>query len=154
MITDFNSYIQYFRTVAEEHTGIADFVFGDSQRILSREIAEIQYPCLWLEVPDISPFSGDTDLRLRFDGGLMILQATPQDFEQEDAALNSTFLISIAVLQRMMNDAEAGLFDFNPRTAVLQAKPPFSGDNDHGWHLDFDLSISASDCLTDEDWEE
>lgn len=152
MITDFASYKEYFKTITSEHARLESYVFGGSQRILSRELSDITYPCLWLEVPDIIPFSGASDLRLRFSGGIMILQSTPQDFEEEDAAMNSTFTIAVNILQRLIDDAEAGLFDFDPRNAVLQAKLAFSGDNDHGWHLDFDLSISADDCLNENDW--
>jgi hypothetical protein len=153
MITDYNSYIDYFRSLATSHTEINDFVYGGSERILNRERIDLDYPVLWLELPDIVPFSGESDLRLRFVTGLMVLQATPQDFEQEDDAMNKTYQIALGILQKLMTDAEAGLFDFDVRSAVLQPRPPFSGDNDHGWHIEFDLSISASDCLTETDWE-
>lgn len=152
MITDYSSYINYFQNLVAAHVGLVDFVYGGSQRILSRESSDLNYPCLWLEVPDVVPFSGDSDLRLRFSGGLMIMESTPQDFEQEDDAMNSTYAIAISIIQRLMDDAEQGLFDFNPRNAVLQPKVPFSGDNDHGWHIDFDISISASACLNENDW--
>jgi len=152
MITDYNSWIAYFRSLVSSHIQLQDFVFGGSQRILNRERMDLNYPCLWLELPDVVPFSGQTDLRLRFVTGLHILQATPQDFEQEDDAMNSTYQIALDILQKLIDDADAGLFDFDVRTAVMQPRPPFSGDNDFGWHLEFDLSISASDCLTEENW--
>lgn len=154
MITDYDSYITYFETIAAEHLSINDFVYGGSQRILARETSDLAYPVLWLEIPDVVPFTGDSDLRLRFAGGMMILQNTPQDFDEEDDAMNITYGIAIGIIQRLMDDAENGLFDFDPTNAVLQAKPPFSGDNDHGWHIDFDISISASACLNESDWEE
>lgn len=152
MITNYSTYIDYFRTLATQHNDINDFVYGGSQRILAREMGDLSYPVLWLEIPDIIPGSGLSDLHLRFTGGLMILQATPQDYEMEDDALNDTSLIAISILQRMIDDADQGLFDFSPNNAVLQAKPPFSGDNDHGWHIDFDVTISADACLNENDW--
>lgn len=152
LITDYPTWISYHKNLSTQHVLVQDFVYGGSARILSRQNSIIEYPMTWLEVPDIVPMSGNEDLQLKFTTGLMILQNARQDFEDEDAAMQLTYEIAMSYIQRLMEDNEAGNINFDPRSMVMQAKPPFSGDNDFGWHLEYDLIVPGNDCIVAADW--
>lgn len=154
MISGYADFIAYFANLAEKNKAIKDFVVGGADRILMRENAIISYPVMWLTFPELAARPGGEDLRWQYNFQLWILNnAGVDDWAAENAALDSTLGIIEQVLRRMVKDAEEdNLFEFDPTTVVLQPKPKFAGDNDHGWVLEFDLTTHATICYDPENW--
>lgn len=142
-------YKNYFKdTIVPAITEIKDFVIGGSERILNRENQIIQYPVLWLEVPDIS-WINEGGLKRRYAGAFVVLMAAPSDdWTQEDQDLDTTLLITNKILAKMQYDADNGdEFEFEIEGANTTHKGKWSGDNDWGWRTEFDLVGEACECI-------
>lgn len=148
MLQGYSAFISHFRQLAADDAGLADFVVGGSDRILSRETSIIDYPVLWMTYPEISAQPGGEDMRWQYNIQLWVLTNAPaDDWEQEDANLDAMLTICQRIVRTLYADAtERNLFEFNPTTISLLPKPKFSGDNDQGWVLEFDLLTHANLC--------
>jgi len=151
-IKDYAGYVDYFRQIADKLVAIKSFVVGGSERILSRQNSELDYDCMWLEIPDAS-LREDGSWKQDFSGAFLLLSnAPPDDWEQEDADLNRLLPIVHQIIGRMILDAEDGVFEFNPDDLMIEWKGRLTGDNDWGWRVDFRITTGACICIEDEHW--
>lgn len=139
----------YFAEIAAD-LGMA-FEYGNSERILNRQNSNLQYPLLWLEIPEI---------RLRRDGILHRVFATAflcltdraaDDYDGHDTALDEMFVRTEQVLQRLQADSETlpVPFIFDMAGAASEYKGKWSADDDWGWRTEFELTGAAcenEDC--------
>jgi hypothetical protein len=145
----FLDYKNYFKdTLIPTIPEVKDFVMGGSERILNRENSIINYPVVWLEIPDIS-WINDGGLKRRYSGAFVVLMSAPQDdWTREDADLDTTLTITNKILARMQYDAQdEGLFEFDIEGATTNHKGKWSGDNDWGWRTEFELIGDACECI-------
>lgn len=147
------------RTPAELKAYFADiaadlgcsFVYGNSERILNRQLSNLTYPVLWLEVPAIR-LKRDGTLQREFQTAFLCLSDTPPgDFEAQDTALDAMHTLTEQVLQRMQADSETQPvpFLFDMANANSEYKGQWSADDDWGWRTEFDLTGAAcesEDC--------
>ena len=143
MLTSTAALKAYFRQLADEHVALASFVYGSSERILARVGSNIDYPCLWMTVPDKVKLP---DGRQQYSFSLWVLTNARQDYDEEEAAMDATETIADNLYERLREDARFGEFDFGKTQTVFQPKPRFSGDNDQGWVLDLDITLGDSGC--------
>ena len=144
MISTLNEYRDYFKSLATSLD--LDFVYGGSDRILNRQTADLKYPCLWLEIPDISLLRNG-GLKRRFVGAFMLLSDAPaDDWTAQDNALDTALSLTDTILRRMYADAQNGQFEFDMAGADLTYKAKLSADDDWGWHTEFSLIGVACDC--------
>lgn len=153
MINTYQDFIDYFRNLAKNHTDIKDFVVGGSERILNRQNSEIEYPILWLEIPDINP-KGSESLKLNFDSAFLVLKnAAIDDWDQEEADLHETLIIVVDILTRMVEDDDESIIEFDIDTANIEWKGKQTGDNDWGWRVPFRLrGYAESSCVNSDKW--
>lgn len=146
MITDLTSYKNHLATVAADLD--LHFVFGSSERILMQQLGDIEYPCLWLGKPSVR-LVRDGGLHRKFVGEFWLLDhADVDDYAGQDAKLNSTFILTEKVLQRLQADADAQQFIFEMSEASSDPKEKFSADDCLGWVTDFTLLGAA--CETED----
>jgi len=151
-VTDYESFVAYFRNLADVNVALQDFVVGNSERILNRETSIINYPILWLEVPEIGIYQRG-GYKERYSSAFLVLKNAPgDDWTQEETDLKETQAIVRQILVRMQDDAETGLFDFDINGCTIMHKGKWSGDNDWGWRVEFELTIDITDCTDDDDW--
>lgn len=148
MINSYASYVHYFRQLADNHKDIKDFVVGNSERILSQERQDLEYPVMWLEDPEIN-FRFEDDLKTVFSGSLIILiNAKPGDWQGQDHVMERTFQIARAIVARMVTDSQGeDFFELDASRVQLDPIATYTHANDHGWRIDFSITELSSSCL-------
>jgi hypothetical protein len=158
-MTDINSYVEYFRTIAKEHKEINDFYMMDINEPLDALRSTIEYPALILTSLSGSFEASNLDNILdSVNGGFMILGHLYkiEDFSGEHLILSKMKQIGRDIIARMLYDSQkceplAGKaipgFDINTISYEMLG-PVF--DNDYGIlysynlkkliHLGYDLS--------------
>lgn len=147
MITSPATLKAYFAALASELG--CSFVFGNSERILNRQQSDLQYPVLWLEIPEMRLIRNGT-LQREFHSAFLCLTDRPaDDFEGQDAALDEMHTLTEQVLQRMQADSESHPipFLFDMHNAMSEYKGKWSADDDWGWRTEFELIGAA--CETE-----
>lgn len=142
-ITDFK---KIFEEIAADK-GLT-FVYGNSERILSRQEGNLIYPLLWLEVPQIQLYR-DGGLKARFNTAFLILDMPPTDiWEDQDTAQGSTLSITESVLQVLA--AESGsTYEYDFADTTLDRKEKYSADDDWGWRAEIvitGIACEEPDC--------
>lgn len=133
----------YFAAVAADLG--CSFEFGNSERILNRQLSDLQYPVLWLEIPDIRMRREGTLYR-EFQGAFLCLSDAPtDDYAGQDSALDAMYALTEQVLQRMQADSETlpMPFLFDMASARSEYKGKWSADDDWGWRTEFELTGAA-----------
>ena len=133
----------YFANVAEQ-LGIS-FEYGNSQRILNRQSANLTYPLLWLEKPQVRrQQSGAYKLSLRT-AFVVLISVRPDDYEAADAAQDLSFEITEKVMFRLENDAALAppIFEFDRERSSSECLEFWSGDSDTGWRTEIEVVIEG-----------
>jgi len=151
-MTDINSYVEYFRTLAHEHKEINDFYMMDINEPLDALRSTIKYPILVLTSFSGSFEAGNLDNILdSVNGGFMILGHLAQvdDFSAEMQLVSRMKQIGTDVIARMMYDqmkcellALKAIPGFNVNTVTYEMLGPVF-DNDFGVMFSF----KHQDCL-------
>ena len=143
-MTDFATYVHYFRQIHARHYGIANFQHGDAPDIIKMERRGANYPLLWLESPLIS-FSRGVP---RFRGAFMILaHAGTPDRTRYDYYLAKCYAIAVDIISEMRRDNEKGYIHFDVDKSTLF--PHYFGtDNQTGWRVEFEVATGTGFCET------
>jgi hypothetical protein len=149
-MTTYSEYVDYFRALSAAHSQIKQFVVGGSERILNRNRTTIQYPILWLEIPEVSMVRGGSEgtYSAVFSGAFLVLEnAQADDWDREDADLNRTLTICWQLLIRIQADADDNDWNITLDNVAIEHKGRWGDDNDWGWRVNFELSIPIDDCI-------
>lgn len=140
-MTDINSYVEYFRTLAREHKEINDFYMMDINEILDGLRSTVQYPALILENLSGSYFASNLDNPLEvINGGFLIIGhlKNPDDFPGEMLLIDFMKTIGHQVIARMLYDhlncellAEKAIPGFDVNSVTFEVIGPIF-DNDYG----------------------
>jgi hypothetical protein len=106
-MTDINSYVEYFRTLAMEHKEINDFYMMDINEPLAALRSNIKYPALILTSLSGNFEASNLDNILDFiNGGFLIIGHLDQvdDFSGEILILSKMKQIGTDIIARMLND--------------------------------------------------
>lgn len=147
MIYTLATYIEYFRLLATAHMDIQSFVVGGVEEILARDRSALQYPCLWLEIPDIVTSYGDAH-RVSFKGALVIMHNSPiHNPEERLLYLERLYQIVRDVQVRMIKDGD-DMQLFQPITEAMEIHPiaTLGQSGDIGWRLIFDIHQYPDPC--------
>lgn len=145
MVTTPNELKAYFATIAADLN--CDFVYGDSERIINRQLSNLRYPVLWLEVPSIGLSRNGGLIRTFRSAFLTLTDKALDDWEGQDNALDEMHSLTEQVLQRMQADSEElpVPFLFDMAGAQSEYKAKWSPDDDWGWRTEFELVGAACD---------
>ena len=151
-MTDINSYIEYFRTLAIEHKEIEDFYMIDINEPLEALRSNIVYPALILTSLSGNFEASNLDNILDLiNGGFMIIGHLNQvdDFSGEMQLVSKMKQIGTDVISRMLHDhmkceplALKAIPGFNLNSVSYETLGPVF-DNDYGVMFSFKLQ----DCL-------
>ena len=140
-MTDINSYVEYFRTLAREHKEINDFYMMDINEILDGLRSTVKYPALILENLSGNYVASNLDNPLEIiNGGFLIIDhlPNPDDFQGEMALINRMKQIGHQVIVRMLYDhlkcepiAEKAIPGFDINSVTFEVIGPVF-DNDFG----------------------
>ena len=106
-MTDINSYVEYFRTLASEHKEINDFYMMDINEPLAALRSNIKYPALILTSLSGNFEASNLDNILDFiNGGFLIIGHLDQidDFSGELVLLSKMKQIGTDIIARMLHD--------------------------------------------------
>jgi len=151
-MTDINSYIEYFRTLAREHKEINDFYMMDINEPLDALRSNIKYPTLILTSLSGNFEASNLDNILDFiNGGFLIIGHLDQidDFSGEMQLVSKMKQIGTDIIARMLHDhmicepfALKAIPGFNVNSVSYEMLGPVF-DNDFGVIFSFKLL----DCL-------
>ena len=151
-MTDINSYVEYFRTLAREHKEINDFYMMDINEPLAALRSNIKYPALILTSLSGNFEASNLDNILDVvNGGFLIIGHLDQidDFSGEMQLVSWMKQIGTDVIARMLNDhmkceilALKAIPGFNINSVSYEMLGPVF-DNDYGVMFSFKLL----DCL-------
>ena len=151
-MTDINSYVEYFRTLAREHKEINDFYMMDINESLDALRSSIKYPALILTSLSGNFEASNLDNILDLiNGGFLIIGHLDQidDFSAEMQLVSKMKQIGIDIISRMLYDNQ------KCESIALKALPGFHinsvsnemlgpvFDNDYGMMYSFKLQ----DCV-------
>lgn len=138
MIKSVNQYKAYFAALAAAK-GLS-FVYGGSERIINRQAMDIQYPCLWLGIPEIRR-KREGGLKKIFDGWFIILtDAATDDYAEQDNNLDEMEKKTEELIAQMSDDALALQFEFDAEDAVSHYRARQTADDAWGWFTEFQLT--------------
>lgn len=149
MTNSIESYIDFSKNFADNHSEICDFVYGKSRKILSKQRSEIEYPVLWLDIPDVDVDLNDEDCTI-FRGSFIALTNVSNDddcHEQEQEEL--TFKIMLQLVTRIINMHKTGQIQLLNKNLTLEPCSSWSTDDDTGWRVDF--AIKGEPLCFDDD---
>lgn len=152
---DLTSFISYFRTLAEKHKGINDFVHGNSARIVSESRDGIAYPCLWLETPVMTIVeNGAENMTGNREGALVVLTNADLSSPQlEDQAWAATERIALDILSKIRKDQRLHNFRISFKGVPLEPISTLFVDNEYGWRMEFRLENSIDLCYDPSKWD-
>ena len=151
-MTDINSYVEYFRTLASEHKEINDFYMMDINEPLDALRSNIKYVALILTSLSGNFEASNLDNILELiNGGFLIIGHLDQidDFSGEMQLVSKMKQIGTDIIARMLHDylkcellAMKAIPGFNVNTVIYEMLGPMF-DNDFGVMFSFKLQ----DCL-------
>ena len=151
-MTDINSYVEYFRTIASEHKEINDFYIMDINEPLAALRSNIKYPALILTSLSGNFEASNLDNILDLiNGGFLIIGHLDQidDFSGEMQLISKMKLIGTDIIVRMLRDhmrcellTLKGIPGFNINSVSYEMLGPVF-DNDYGVMYSFKLQ----DCF-------
>ena len=151
-MTDINSYVEYFRTIASEHKEINDFYMMDINEPLAALRSNIKYPALILTSLSGNFEASNLDNILDVtNGGFLIIGHLVQvdDFSGEMALISKMKQIGIDIISRMLHDrlkceilTVKSIPGFNVNSVNFETLGPVF-DNDLGVLFSFKIQ----DCL-------
>ena len=151
-MTDINSYVEYFRTIASEHKEINDFYMMDINEPLAALRSNIKYPALILTSLSGNFEASNLDNILdSINAGFMIIGHLDQidDFSGELLVLGRMKQIGTDIISRMLHDymkcellTMKAIPGFNINSVSYEMLGPVF-DNDFGMMVSFKLL----DCI-------
>ena len=155
-MTDINSYVEYFRTLAREHKEINDFYMMDINEPLDALRSNIKYPALILTSLSGNFEASNLDNILDLiNGGFLIIDHLDQidNFSGEMQLVSKMKLIGTDVVSRMLYDhlkceplALKAIPGFTINSVSYEMMGPVF-DNDYGVLFSFKLIDSVPLCI-------
>ena len=160
-MTDINSYLEYFHTLAREHKEINDFYMMDINEPLDALRSKIKYPALILTSISGNFEASNLDNILDLiNGGFLIIGHLDQidDFSGEMQLVSKMKQIGTDIIARMLHDhmkceplALKAIPGFNINSLSYEMLGPVF-DNDYGLLYSFKFQICIELALNSSKW--
>jgi len=147
----------YIEQLTAEHKKIKQFYYADYDDIIGSERANIEYPLLWMESPDVRPRNAD-HFNVEYSFSFLVLMAAPVD-EKQMQLDNSieTFDIAMSILSRIQYDEEESNtleFEIDDVDMHEVGAAAVGNNNETGWRVSMKLSTYVEHCYDPTDYEE
>lgn len=139
MISNIPQYKSYFESLAVSLG--CSFVYANRGRVLAKQLSQIEYPLLWLPVPEVRLNLADGKQYIFQGAAVFLTHADADDYEGQDAALNNMLSLATQAVQQMEADS-ADNFIFDPLAVEMNHVAHWSADNNWGWKIEFELGGS------------
>jgi len=147
-------YENYFKEIARTNKLIKGFVMGGADDIISASRSDINYPGLWLEIPNMVFTDNGTDqIEGQRHGAITVLKNGEYTPAQKAAVLQECETILLQILGKMRKDRKARLFSFSLHGSTAEAISQLFVDNDYGWRLEFHIDKNIEVCYHAEHWD-
>lgn len=137
-------FVQYFRDLVAEFPESCTLVYGSSERVVRRQAYGLEYPMVWLAMPDVVI---QPDYNERYESTIFFLTDATNQEEEEDEAIVEMYELARKFHRRLQADANEGHFNYGDTETVFQVKPRNDADNSHGYVMDFSLTFFGQDCV-------
>lgn len=142
-------YKAFFETIVSDSQAWAglelnSFFYGDSPRIIGAQRSDIEYPALWLELPEMTLTNSADNFITRLSGGFVILSNfQTDDWEGQDNFLHTAYQIARRIIKQMY-DAE-----ILPKGTSFDCEPIQNhlSDNMYGYRITFSITNIEADFL-------
>lgn len=125
---------------------IKQVIFGDEAEILNRQNSQIQYPCMWVETPNVRFTFDPPGTKYAFFCTFLMNVPNEGDKVQYRAARSTSLSIAEKGFARFDDGEEAGLFQLERADAEGDEIFPWSGDRDTGYRFQVRLTVGRDDC--------
>lgn len=142
-LQNIEDFVQYFRDLVAEYPEAGTLVYGSSERVVRRQSYNMDYPLVWLAMPDVIIQEDNNE---RYSSTLFFLTDATNEEGEEDDAIIAMYALARKFHLRLKADANNGMFDYGSTDVVLQVKARTDADNSHGYVMDFDLIFFGQDC--------
>lgn len=146
-MTTYEEYIDYFETTADDHIGISCFRVGGIEMMLGSQRADIEYPCLWLELPTVNFVYGEEgQSTIEFKGAFALIQGHEEDNELEQQNLHSLLEIVKDIIGKIRNEWEGNMRQIDPHQLTVEPIVSALNDNCTGWRVEFTTATLWQSC--------
>ncbi|WP_020531417.1 hypothetical protein [Flexithrix dorotheae] len=153
-IHNFNDIKAYFEALVGMTSKIKSFKFGGFNRIIESLKSEIDYPCLFLELPEKSFDGGlSTGLQKEYKIAFALISSVPKDdYDKQDELVFNALENYIEQLIRKIAidfdmEEDIGQFSLDPLYGLLH-------DNCYGWRVEFELVEDSKICKDESFWDQ
>jgi len=115
----------YFEGLVSQTTKINTFKYGSYRRVIEDLESEMEYPCLFLEIPEKGFSNGISDAYRNYNIGFAIIEEVElDDYDKQDTLLNEKLehyaeQIAIKVLEDFDMEEQLDVLKFEPITGGL-----------------------------------
>jgi hypothetical protein len=144
-----DDYVTYWQGVEASHVSLRSISFGGVEEILGMERASMEYPAIWVEIPDIVPDweTGRTpDIKLR--GAIAILYPSEVgDINGKINALHVSWQVVYDILGKVDKEwKERQPKRIDPASIVIEPLISVANNNNHGWRMEFTMHTKSLIC--------
>lgn len=148
--TTYSELVTYFEALPVAVTALESVIVGDDEAILSLQNAQVRYPILWVETPEVV-FAGigDADPVKRFRFAITVVENEPlKTNAQANAKLSDTLAVLESVYNQILADADdPGNFTLVYKDEALDPIRRWSGDNGYGWRGTLEIELERDECI-------
>ena len=155
MITDYNSFIDYFRTLALSHIKVNSFYDGSIDRLSEAVRSNIEYYAFYLAYPEVQQSEDFSHQTETYRSAITLFGQFERDnHEAEQEILNDTLETIRQLVSRIRHDVFTDEINLKITSAYEVVAPTFS-DNCTGWRFEFEVIVPLCNEYneTDEVWQ-
>lgn len=151
ILQDIPSFIDYFRQLSVKSKELRGFANGSAERIISLQ-DELEYPCLWLEMPTLVPDENEAEhITGTWTSAILVLQSTSDfTYAQEDQAWAATLKNLRSVLSRLKVEHRG----FSLSKKPIEPINPMFASQMIGWRVEIEMDFSLDLEFEENEWEE
>jgi hypothetical protein len=151
MITDYDSFILYFKTLALSHNKIKSFYDGSIDRLSEAVRSNIEYYAFYLAYPEIQQSEDFSHQTETYSSAITLFgQFERDDHEAEQFVLNETLQTIRQLVGKIREDVFDDLIELKIKSAYEVVAPTFS-DHCTGWRFEFDIIVSLCNEYNEND---
>lgn len=146
---------EYIGSIATKHKDIKYFHCGTTKEIIGKSRSELEYPCLWLEIPTLGIKSNQVGFFAENVFAIIVMCNTA---ESEDSVVDEvwdlTQEIMLEVLAKLKTDLEKRVINgLSLEDMELEPISSLTFDNDYGWRVELRVAKNTTLKLNPDKWD-
>ena len=137
----------YFEALPTTVTDLKKVVVGADEEVLDMQTAQIQYPIMRVDTPEIRFMDEDDAPKTRYNFRVYVLSNEPKRTNDEaNLVLSEMSTLCSKIIKQLYADADADKFDIVEGEKPGDAIRAWSGDNDFGWYFNLVIELYTDEC--------